>query len=166
MGRSRADRHQVGPSTLNSAVAAAAAATAATAAVTAAAASRSRAERVHFGRSVAPRCKPGRSRTYTVGQDPGGLIRVGRSGKSAPGAGPTQAGAGRTDSESELLNVNPHPPQRTGVATAEDKTGPQTLYGGKYALRQGGSKTPLRVFLAYALQNSASLARYRPWIHD
>ena len=90
LGRSRADRHQVGPSTLSSAAAAAAAAaTAAATAVAAAAASRSRAERVHFGRSVAPCCKPGRSRTYTVGQDPRGLIRVGRSGESAPGAGPT-----------------------------------------------------------------------------
>ena len=37
------------------------------------------------------------------------------------------AAAGRIDSDSELLNVNPHPPQRTGVATAEDETGPQTL---------------------------------------
>ena len=41
---------------------------------TAAAASRGRAEQVRFGRSVAPCCKPGLSRTYTVGQDPGGLI--------------------------------------------------------------------------------------------
>ena len=37
------------------------------------------------------------------------------------------AAAGRIDSDSGLLNVNPHPPQRTGVATAEDETGPQTL---------------------------------------
>lgn len=37
------------------------------------------------------------------------------------------AAAGRIDSDSELHDVNPQPPQRTGVTTAEDETGPQTL---------------------------------------
>jgi hypothetical protein len=37
------------------------------------------------------------------------------------------AGPERTDLASKMLNANPCPPQRTGVATAEDKTGPQTL---------------------------------------
>jgi hypothetical protein len=55
-----------------------------------------------------------------------------------------------------LLNANSHPPQRIGVATAEDKTGPQTLCG---VTVKGGNKLPLRVFLARA-PGSKSPTRY------
>ena len=51
------------------------------------------------------------------------------------GAGPKLARTGADDLESEMLNVSPQPPQRTGVETAEDKTGPQTQYGVEHSLR-------------------------------
>ena len=69
------------------------------------------------------------------------------------------AGPEQTDLASKMLNANPHPPQRTGVATAEDKTGPQTLCG---VTVTGGNKLPLRVFLACALPGSKNPARYGP----
>jgi hypothetical protein len=54
-------------------------------------------------------------------------------------------GPERTDLASEMLNANPHPPQRTGVTTAEDKNGPHTLCGVAYT---GGNKHRHSVFLA------------------
>ncbi len=59
------------------------------------------------------------------------------------GAGPTMAklwtctepdlqrwiGPEQTDLESKMLNINPYPLQRNGVAIPEGTTGPQTLCG-------------------------------------
>jgi hypothetical protein len=81
------------------------------------------------------RCKPSWSRTYIVG-----LIRPGWTDPSRMERNALQictepdlqrwAGPEWTYLASKMLNANPRPPQRTGLAhlaTAEDKTGLQTL---------------------------------------
>jgi hypothetical protein len=115
----------------------------------AAAASRSRVAR------HATRCKPGWSRPYIVAQaDPSrterNTLQICTKQDLQRWAGPEQ-----TDLASKLRNANPHPPQRTGVATAEDKTGPQTLCG---VAITGRNKPLFRVFLARVLPGSKSPA--------
>ena len=59
-----------------------------------------------------------------------------------------------------MLDVNPHPPQRTGVDTAEDETGPQTLCEAEHVPvtgKQGSSQS-----LPSTRCSSESPARYEP----